>query len=160
MTKVIDRVCYANPAGGWLCATVLGVPMHWREEYSLGILELDNQHKTLIGHFAGIEEAIRQGKDWSTIYFHIADLKEFARFHFTCEEALMRLFGYPDLRLHTAEHTHFFKVLGEIEKTSINKAIEKDLVEFLRVWMTKHIVGSDRGFARHVLAGAPVVTGA
>lgn len=160
MTKVMDRVCHANPAGGWLCATVQGGAMHWRDEYSLGILELDDQHKTLIGHFSNIEEAIGQGKDWSTVYFHIADLKEFARFHFTCEEALMRLFGFPDLRLHTAEHTHFFKVLGEIEKNSINKAIEKNLVEFLRIWMIKHIIGSDRGFARHVLTGAPVVAGA
>lgn len=132
--------------------------MHWRDDYSLGILEIDSQHKALIGHFSTIEEAIRKGMDWSTVYFHVADLKEFARFHFTCEEALMRLFGYPDLRLHMAEHAHFFKVLGEIEMTSISKSIERELVEFLRVWMTKHIVGSDRGFARHVLAGAGVVT--
>ncbi len=131
--------------------------MHWRDEYSLGILEIDSQHKTLIRHFSTIEEAIRQGQSWSTVYFHISDLKEFARFHFTCEEALMRLFGFPDIRLHTAEHTHFFKVLGEIEKNSINKAIEMELVEFLRVWTTKHIVRSDREMARHILSGAPVV---
>lgn len=131
--------------------------MHWRNEYSLGIVEIDSQHKQLIGHFGAIEEAIRQGQSWSSIYFLVAELKDFARFHFTCEEALMRLFGFPDLRLHAAEHAHFFKVLAEIEMNSISKAIERELVEFLRVWMTKHIIGSDRGFARHVLSGAAVV---
>lgn len=131
--------------------------MHWRNEYSLGIVEIDSQHKQLIGHFGTIEEAIRQGQSWSSIYFLVAELRDFARFHFTCEEALMRLFDFPDLRLHAAEHAHFFKVLAEIEKNSINKAIERELVEFLRVWMTKHIVGSDRGFAQHVLSGAAVV---
>lgn len=131
--------------------------MHWRNEYSLGIVEIDSQHKQLIGHFGVIEEAIREGQSWSSIYFLIAELKDFARFHFTCEEALMRLFGFPDLRLHAAEHAHFFKVLAEIEMNSISKAIERELVEFLRVWMTKHIVGSDRSFARHVLSGAAVV---
>jgi len=131
--------------------------MHWRYEYSLGIVEIDSQHKQLIGRFGAIEEAIRQGQNWSSVYFMIAELKEFARFHFTCEEALMRLFDFPDLRLHTAEHAHFFKVLAEIEMKSISMAIERELVEFLRVWMTKHIVGSDRAFAQHVLSGATVV---
>jgi hemerythrin len=131
--------------------------MQWRDTYSLGIREIDEQHRALIGNFTTIEEAIRQGENWSTVYFHVADLKESARFHFTCEEALMRLFGYPDLRLHTAEHAHFFKVLSEIELHSINRSIEKERVKFLRVWMTKHISGSDRELARHILAGAPVV---
>ena len=131
--------------------------MHWRDEYSLGIAEIDSQHKQLIGSFGAIEDAIRQGQRWSSIYFLIAELKDFARFHFACEEALMRLFGSPELRLHTVEHAHFFRFLAEIEKNSISQSIEKDLVEFLRVWMTKHIVGSDKGFARHILSGAAVV---
>lgn len=132
--------------------------MHWREEYSLGIPEIDTQHETLVRHFTAIEDAIGRGLEWSTVYFHITDLKEFARFHFTCEEALMRLFAFPGTPLHTAEHAHFFKVLGEIEKNSINKAIERELVEYLRVWTVKHVIGSDREMAQHILSGATVVT--
>ena len=131
--------------------------MHWRDEYVLGIQEMDNQHKTLIQGFTAIEEAIRLEKNWSTIHFNITDLKDFARFHFSCEEALMRMFGYPEIKLHTAEHTHFFKVLSDIEINSIRKSVEKDLVKFLRLWLTKHIVGSDREVARHILSGASVM---
>ena len=131
--------------------------MHWRDEYVLGIQEMDNQHKTLIQGFTAIEEAIRLEKNWSTIHFNITDLKDFARFHFSCEEALMRMFGYPEIKLHTAEHTHFFKVLSDIETNSIRKSVEKDLVKFLRLWLTKHIVGSDREVARHILSGANVM---
>ena len=131
--------------------------MHWRDEYVLGIQEMDNQHKTLIQGFTAIEEAIRLEKNWSTIHFNITDLKDFARFHFACEEAQMRMFGYPEIKLHTAEHTHFFKVLSDIEINSIRKSVEKDLVKFLRLWLTKHIVGSDREVARHILSGASVM---
>ncbi len=134
--------------------------MHWRDEYVLGIQEMDNQHKTLIQGFTAIEEAIRLEKNWSTIHFNITDLKDFARFHFSCEEALMRMFGYPEIKLHTAEHTHFFKVLSDIETNSIRKSVEKDLVKFLRLWLTKHIVGSDREVARHILSGASVMRSA
>lgn len=130
--------------------------MHWRDEYSLGIPEIDNQHKTLIGLFDAIEEAVKQGESWSTTYFHIAELRDFARFHFACEEALMRVFDFPDSSLHTAEHTHFLKFLSEMENSSLRKSVEKDLVKLLRSWVTKHIVGSDRDFSRHVLSGAAV----
>jgi len=130
--------------------------MHWRDEYSLGIPEIDNQHKTLIGLFDAIEEAVKQGESWSTTYFHIAELRDFARFHFACEEALMRVFDFPDSSLHTAEHTHFLKFLSEMENNSLRKSVEKDLVKLLRSWVTKHIVGSDRDFSRHVLSGAAV----
>ena len=130
--------------------------MHWRDEYSLGIPEIDNQHKTLIGLFDAIEEAVKLGESWSTTYFHIAELRDFARFHFACEEALMRVFDFPDSSLHTAEHTHFLKFLSEMENSSLRKSVEKDLVKLLRSWVTKHIVGSDRDFSRHVLSGAAV----
>ena len=71
--------------------------MHWRDEYLLGIQEIDNQHKTLIGLFDAIEEAVKQGKNWTTTYFHIAELRDYARFHFACEEALMRVFNFADI---------------------------------------------------------------
>ena len=130
--------------------------MHWRDEYSLGIPEIDNQHRTLVGLFDAIEEAIRQGETWSTTYFHIAELRDFSRFHFACEEALMRVFDFPDISLHTAEHTHFLKFLSEMENSSLRKSVEEDLVKLLRSWVTKHIVGSDRDFSRHVLSGAAI----
>lgn len=130
--------------------------MHWRDEYSLGIPEIDNQHKTLIGLFDAIEEAVKHGESWSTTYFHIAELRDFARFHFACEEALMRVFDFPDSSLHTAEHTHFLKFLSEMENNSLRKSVEKDLVKLLRSWVTKHIVGSDRDFSRHVLSGVAI----
>ena len=130
--------------------------MHWRQEFSLGILERDDQHKTLIRSFGAIEEAIKQGQAWSTVYFSLADLREFARFHFTCEEALMRLHGFPDVPLHAAEHAHFCSVLAEVEKDHIRRPIEKGMIESLRMWLINHIAVSDRDFAQHILAGAAV----
>ncbi len=130
--------------------------MHWRDEYLLGIQEIDNQHKTLIGLFDAIEEAVKQGKNWTTTYFHIAELRDYARFHFACEEALMRVFNFADITLHAAEHAHFLKFLSEMENSSLRKSMENDLVRQLRSWVTKHIVGSDRDFSRHVLSGTAI----
>jgi hemerythrin len=130
--------------------------MFWRDEYSLGILEIDNQHKVLMHSFSTIEKAIGSGQALSTVDSDVADLKDSMRFSFQCEEALMRLFGYPEIRLHTAEHTHFFRVFSEMESNSIRTPNEQELVKFLRVWLTRHIVGSDRGFAQHILTGAAV----
>ena len=81
--------------------------MYWKNEYSLGILEIDNQHKSLINCFASIEESIKAGHKWSSTHFNIVHLKEVARFHFCCEEALMRLFGYPGIDEHSLQHERF-----------------------------------------------------
>lgn len=126
-------------------------------EYSLGIPEIDDQHSALLACFDAIEEAMKQEQSWSSVYFKIAELKELARIHFTCEEALMRLFAFPDIKLHTAEHSHFVKCVAEIEMNSISSSVEKDLVAFLRAWLLKHIDGSDRDFARYVHARVEVV---
>ena len=131
--------------------------MYWKNEYSLGILEIDNQHKSLIRCFASIEESIKAGHTWSSTHFNIVSLKEVARFHFSCEEALMRLFGYPDIGEHSSQHEHFFTFLAEIENNSLHKSTEMKLVEFLRTWLTTHITGDDRVFARHILSGASIV---
>ena len=87
---------------------------------------------------------------------HIAELRDYARFHFACEEALMRVFNFADITLHAAEHAHFLKFLSEMENSSLRKSMENDLVRQLRSWVTKHIVGSDRDFSRHVLSGAAI----
>ncbi len=68
----------------------------------------------------------------------------------------MRVFNFADITLHAAEHAHFLKFLSEMENSSLRKSMENDLVRQLRSWVTKHIVGSDRDFSRHVLSGAAI----
>lgn len=131
--------------------------MRWKNEYSLGIQEIDDQHRLILSSFSVIEEAITQNQSWSSVHFGIVRLRELARIHFAFEEALMRLFAYPEAKEHRSEHEHFFTELAEIENNSLRNATEGQLLEFLREWLTSHILKTDAGYARHILSGATVV---
>jgi len=133
--------------------------MKWKNEYSLGIQEIDNQHKQLLHSFSVIEDAINlnPGREWASIHYSIVELQHLARMHFSFEESLMRLFGYPKTKEHSSEHEYFFVKIREIESHSIRNSMELEMLEFLRVWLTKHILGIDRDYARHILSGAVIV---
>lgn len=134
--------------------------MKWKNEYSLGIQEIDDQHRLLLSSFSVIEEAINLKQGWSNVHFSILGLKELASMHFTFEEALMRLFSYPEAKAHRGDHEYFFARLAEIENHSLRNSAERELLEFLREWLTSHILHTDADYARYILSGASVVRSA
>jgi hemerythrin-like metal-binding protein len=131
--------------------------MEWKDEYSVGILEIDDQHKLLLQSFTEIEESIKLGQGWSNTHYAILELNQLARMHFTFEEAIMHMFGYPEMEAHKIEHQQFFAKMASIERHSLKKSAEVEMVQFLRSWLTMHILGSDRGYAKHIFSGAQVV---
>lgn len=131
--------------------------MEWKDEYSVGILEIDNQHKLLLRSFAVIEESIKLDQGWSNTHYAIEELIQLAHMHFSFEEAMMRMYDYPGVYAHIKEHQYFFETLDNIERLSLGKHVGVEMVQFLNSWLTKHIMGSDRGYANHIFSGAPVV---
>jgi hemerythrin len=131
--------------------------MEWKDEYSLGILEIDNQHKLLLRSFTVIEESIKLNHGWSITHYAIIELLQLVRMHFSFEEALMHMFAYPGSKKHQKEHQRFFDHLEKIERQSLKKSAEVQMVQFLEDWLTTHILGTDRGYANHIFSGAQVV---
>lgn len=131
--------------------------MEWKDEYSVGIQEIDDQHKHLLVVFSQIERAIRVQRGWMEVFYEVADLKTFAKMHFEIEEVLMRLYGYPDSAEHAEQHRYFFIRLAEIEGRSLDGSVGSELLTFLCDWLKGHIQGADKGYAEHILSGAAIV---
>lgn len=131
--------------------------MDWKEEYSVGIEEIDKQHRVLLDYFGLIEDAVAAGGNWSSLHFILIQLRDFARIHFVVEETLMHLFAYPGAADHIGLHQGFFAKLKELEQQSLTTDVTKGTVEFLHQWLLRHITGADKGYARHIASGAPVV---
>lgn len=68
--------------------------MEWKKEYSVGIHEIDKQHKTLIESISGIEPAVAQ-YDLRSADAALVCLADLAHAHFALEEILMRIHDYP-----------------------------------------------------------------
>ena len=69
----------------------------------------------------------------------------------------MHMFGYPETEAHKTEHQQFFAKMASIERHSLKKSAEVEMVQFLRGWLTSHILGSDRAYAKYIFSGAQVV---
>lgn len=124
--------------------------MEWKPEYSVGIDEIDSQHKILLGHFSTIEQHIRNKDSWSSIHFAVVNLRLFAERHFFAEETLMAVFGYPEAKAHAEAHLSFFQRLDEIERKALHEDASPELLRFLHSWLIDHIVESDRDYGRMI----------
>jgi hemerythrin len=131
--------------------------MKWKEEYSVGIQEIDDQHKKLLDMFMVVEQSIESAESWNDVHLGLVGLKSSASIHFTVEQALMRLFGYEDLARHIVTHQYFFDKLAEMERRSLGISTKKETVEFLVDWFKDHMSTTDRKYANYILSGAQVV---
>ncbi len=134
--------------------------MELSKEYSVGIAEIDDHHQLLMKGFIDIEESMNSSQSWSTTHYAVVKLTQLARMHFSVEESMMRLFGYPDIEEHRIEHQFFFDQLENIENLLLRKSTEIELVQSLKNWLKKHILDSDRVYVEHILSGAQVVRAA
>jgi len=129
----------------------------WQEDYSIGIQEIDDQHKEMVVHFDSIEKCIESGKEFYLLIQHVTELVQYSKFHFKFEEALMRLSGYPRSSLHKAQHEEFFTVLAEIGPNFTSTVNKSSVLKVASVSMIRHIIDDDRLYAEYLLSGVPIV---
>jgi hemerythrin len=134
----------------------LGRAMSLSKELLTGIQEIDDQHGSLFLLLGNLQSQIGSGQNWSDIYFTLSELSHYARTHFTIEESVMRLHGYPDLEQHIAEHRSFIEKLSELEAKAVRKDVGPSIVEFIRQWLENHIGKSDQAYVQ-CLRTRPVI---
>jgi hemerythrin len=131
--------------------------VEWSEDLSVGIEEIDDQHKVLVDLINEMHDAIHQRHGSEVVRDVLNKLAEYTKIHFAVEESLMRILGYPDYEPHKAQHEKLIASMEELQhKVETGKtAIGFELMHFLKVWLTKHIMESDMNYSGFFLkAGA------
>ena len=120
----------------------------WKDSLSVGINEIDEQHKKLVGLINKLFEAMSQGKSKEIMQAVLGELSNYVITHFATEEKLMKQLGYEEYDYHKQEHKFFIDKLNEfkIKFSSGNEAISIDLLNFLKDWLLRHIIGTDRKY--------------
>ncbi|MCB1918799.1 MAG: hemerythrin family protein [Candidatus Competibacteraceae bacterium] len=128
--------------------------VEWSDELSVGIEEIDAQHKVLVDLLNEIHEAIQQGRTVQTTKGIIDRLGEYTRVHFAVEESLMRILHYPDYERHKEEHDKLIAQLADVHaKWEKGKgAVGIELTHFLKNWLAEHIMEGDKRYTAHFLA--------
>jgi hemerythrin-like metal-binding protein len=120
----------------------------WREEYSVGIPKLDEQHKTLVRLINDLRAAMLGRQGDSVLGTLFEELIEYTRKHMALEERLMRECAYPGLRTHRADHKRLARNVYALRDKFLASrlSISVEVLQFLRQWLTVHIMEHDQAY--------------
>lgn len=107
----------------------------WNEGLSVGVAEIDNQHKELFNRINNLLDACKQGKGSEEIERTINFLSDYVITHFGTEENLMVRYNYPDYASHKEKHEKFNKKFAELKMQ-----IQKEGSGLLTTLGTNHLL--------------------
>ena len=121
----------------------------WDDDLSVGIQEIDEQHKILVGLINRIYNEAFIKHDNSIANEVLAELVLYTLIHFSVEESLFRIFNYPKYEEHKAQHAELTKqVMAMKDRIAQGEQINIDLINFLKNWLKKHILQEDKKYSR------------
>lgn len=129
--------------------------IQWQDFYSVGVRDIDEQHRKL---FAMINEFSDQVEQSGTLSGHgelSAKLFEYARFHFEYEENFLKARSYPRLAIQSEAHRKLLADLAELLRVVERElANEQSPGEFFKDWLIDHTLLEDRRFKGFLSAEA------
>ncbi|OHD55533.1 MAG: hemerythrin [Spirochaetes bacterium GWF1_51_8] len=122
--------------------------MAWSDSLSVGIRQIDEQHKHLIDLINNLYDAMSHGQGKAVLERTLDELANYTVEHFSVEEVLMRKHSYSGYPTHKAEHESFVqKVVDFKQGFADGKALLSiDIMNFLRDWTVNHIAETDKKF--------------
>jgi hemerythrin len=128
--------------------------INWKSEYSVGITEMDGQHKKLIDCITQLNDAMSLGRGKEVIGRILNELVHYTEAHFFDEESLMLKHGYAGLgdhkKLHNELTMQVLKYKNDFESSKTNVSIP--LMNFLEKWLVNHIQTVDQKYGRFIAA--------
>lgn len=119
--------------------------INWKNEYSVGVAEMDAQHKKLLGMINRLIAEQKVLTDPKTIAALLTEMTDYAQEHFRAEEFLMAEYGYDKKTEHEAQHQAFIdETVSFCSATEIGPNILSNaLLDYLGSWLVEHILGED-----------------
>jgi len=134
--------------------TATAVLFPWNDTYTINIAMVDSQHKVLVELINELHQAMMARRGKESLGGVLASLIKYTKSHFAAEEGLMRANEYPDFVNHKAEHERFTQTIVEFQSRFQRNevAMTVDVMDFLKDWLAKHIMGIDKRYVPHLTA--------
>jgi hemerythrin-like metal-binding protein len=129
--------------------------LQWRDEFRIGIEEVDHEHRELIATINRLAEACGAGDD--AVARFLGELHARIAAHFALEEKVMKARRYDQFDDHKADHE---RLLGEIRDImDAHEAGDRSdtaaLGADLDVWFSEHFRSKDARFHRSMHGAQP-----
>jgi len=127
----------------------------WRDEYSVGVPEVDYEHQQLIGLINELYEQIMADAEKEAISGFLGEVYAQVSAHFALEEKVMRDCRYDQLDDHKADHEKLLDEIGDIiDRFDANAFFSaQDFGQTLSSWFGEHFATADARFHGSLAAG-------
>jgi hemerythrin len=127
--------------------------VEWKDEYSVGIDSIDQQHKKLLNLINQLQTAVDYSTGEQFEQEALDALVDYTKTHFSYEEGLMRDNDYPDFEPHKAMHDKMIKKVEEVlaDYQQDHDTAMSNAVEFLKGWLINHINGTDKEYSSYLI---------
>lgn len=122
--------------------------MAWEDRLSVNIKAFDDQHKKLIDLINKLYDGMKAGKGNDVLEGILSELVSYTVTHFSNEQSLFQKHGYPEFVQHKKEHDDLTKKAIELRDNlkSGKSVISVEVMSFLKDWLNKHILGTDKKY--------------
>ncbi len=130
--------------------------LDWNGHLKLGHAQIDSDHKKMVELLNRFHDASHTEHSTVVCSLILSDLIAYTKAHFALEEQLMTISQYGQLAAHKTEHNALMQQIVEL-KTRLDRGtaeLDSELFEFLRDWVCKHILESDRALVSALQAEA------
>ncbi|WDV45588.1 bacteriohemerythrin [Clostridiaceae bacterium M8S5] len=129
----------------------------WKDEYSVKISSIDEQHKKLLSIGEELFDIVSDSGNidyYDEIVEILKRLEDYTIYHFQFEEELMAKYNYDDLERHKEQHAKFVNKIKSITDDAVDesqKSVTMDMIMFIADWIEKHILKVDHRYKDIVL---------
>lgn len=132
-----------------------GPLVEWSDKLSVGVERIDHEHKKLVALLNELHRALQAGTGEGALGGVLDGLIQYASYHFAHEEELFLRSNYPGYEKHLRQHkaltAKVLEIYADFQSGSATVRPEQ-VLEFLKNWLSQHIMGSDRDFGMYLNA--------
>ncbi len=123
--------------------------LDWNDTYSVSIRIIDAQHRHLFDLLNKLHDAMSAGKSNTVLGPVLQELVSYVVTHFEAEEGILQKHRYPMLSEHRKQHKDLAAEVADFEQKyrAGTVLLGLPLMEFLRNWLTHHILETDRRYS-------------
>jgi hemerythrin len=129
-------------------------PIAWRDEFAIGLADVDHEHRELIGMINELLESLGPGTGTARIVAALGEIHARIAAHFALEEREMRRLHYIAIGAHKSDHERLLDdILDIMADVELREGYDRGVFEGrLTSWFTEHFRTHD-AFLHHWLTG-------
>lgn len=122
--------------------------LEWEDIYSVGVLEIDQQHQQLFAIINELVDEIGHNVKKERLIEIINSLVEYKKIHFATEEKYFKEFNFEGAPEHLLAHKQFEEGLSKIQEEYKDDIImfAFELIDYIEDWLISHLMNMDQKY--------------